>query len=403
MKFLLKRLHKSKHLFEPGGKLAWLYPLYEAQEGFLFTTPATAPGPPHVRDGLDLKRTMVTVIIALIPPTLFGIYNAGHQYNVVNQIPDATTLSHWVQGLAIVMPIILVSYIAGGLIEVLFAIIRKHEINEGFLVTGLLFPMALPPTIPLWQVAVGVAFGVLIGKEIFGGTGFNVLNPALTGRAFLFFSFPAQFSGEVYTVVDNPAHVVEGFTGTTPLALAAAAPEGSSVIETLLEEGHTWYSMFTGLMGGSLSETAVIPSLIGAVILIATGIGSWRIMTGGVIGLAAAASLMNLLPADSFSPFTQLPFHYHFVMGSFVWGIVYMATDPVSSAATLPGKWIYGVMIGVLVVIIRVGNPAFPEGVMLAILFMNVMAPMIDHYVVQAHIRRRTADIQSRNSRYAKR
>ena len=402
MKFLLKQLHKNKHLFEPGGKLEILYPLYEAQETFMFTPPDTAKGPPHVRDGLDLKRTMITVILALIPPTLFGIYNAGHQYNVVNQVPDATFMMHVIQGLILVMPIILVSYIVGGLLEVAFCIIRKHEINEGFLVTGLLFPLTLPPTIPLWQVAVGIAFGVVIGKEIFGGTGFNVLNPALTGRAFLFFAYPVQISGDqVWTKVADPANVIEGFTGATPLAVAAAAPAGTHVVETLREAGFTLSSMAGGLMGGSIAETAVIPSLIGAVILIAMGIGAWRIMVGGVIGVALCAFALNLLPADQFSPFTQLPFHYHMVMGSVVFGLVYMATDPVSAAATQRGKWIYGIMIGILIVLIRVANPAYAEGVMLAILFMNVMAPMIDHYVVEAHIRNRKAYIKSRKVSHA--
>lgn len=399
MKFLLKQLHKSKHLFEPGGKLERLYPLYEAQETFLFTPPDTTQGAPHVRDGLDLKRTMITVILALIPPTLFGIYNAGAQYNHVNQIADATVMSNWVEGLLIVMPIILVSYIVGGLLEVLFCIIRKHEINEGFLVTGLLFPLTLPPTIPLWQVAVGIAFGVVIGKEIFGGTGFNVLNPALTARAFLFFAYPAQISGDtVWTVVEDRFDVVEGFTGATPLAVAAAVPEGSSVINALKEAGFDWMEMFSGFIGGSIAETSVLPILIGALVLIGMGIGAWRIMAGGVIGLVAAASLLNLLPADQFSPFTQLPFYYHLVMGSFLFGIVYMATDPVSAAATSTGKWIYGILIGALTILIRVGNPAFPEGVMLSILFANVMAPMIDHYVVQAHVRKRTAYINARNA-----
>ncbi len=402
MKFLLKRLHKNRHLYEPGGKLEALFPLYEAQETFLFTPPHQAKGAPHVRDGLDLKRAMMTVIFALIPPTLWGIYNAGLQYNVVNQIENASTMTHWIQGAMIVMPIILVSYIVGGIIEVAFCIIRKHEVNEGFLVTGLLFPLTLPPTIPLWQVAVGIAFGILIGKEIFGGTGFNVLNPALTARAFLFFAYPAQISGDAVWTVVKADNVIDGFTGATPLAVAAATPAGASVIDALNEAGFSWSTMFGGAIGGSIAETSVIPILLGAALLIAMGIGAWRIMAGGVIGLTIAASLMNLLPADNFSPFTQLPFYYHMVMGSFLFGIVYMATDPVSAAATNTGKWIYGILIGVLAIIIRVGNPAFPEGVMLAILFMNVMAPMIDHYVVQGHVRKRRADIEARRLSYAK-
>jgi Na+-transporting NADH:ubiquinone oxidoreductase subunit B len=402
MKFLLKRLHKNKHLFMPGGKYEWLFPLYEAQETFLFSPAETAQGAPHVRDGLDLKRTMIMVIVALTPVVLFGIYNAGYQYNTVNLIENATTMSHIIQGLFIVMPIIMVSYIVGGIIEVAFCIIRKHEVNEGFLVTGLLFPLTLPPTIPLWQVAVGIAFGVLVGKEIFGGTGFNVLNPALTGRAFLFFAYPVQISGdEVWTVVRDSSYVADGFTGATPLAIAAAAPEGVSVIETLSAAGYSWLGMAGGLIGGSIAETSVIPSLLGAAILIAAGIGSWRIMLAGVIGIAIASTGLNLLSADQYSPFTQLPFHYHMVMGSAVFGLVFMATDPVSAAATNAGKWIYGILIGVMIVLIRVANPAYAEGVMLAILFANVMAPMIDHYVVQAHIRRRKAAIAARKVQYA--
>ncbi len=400
MKFLLKHLHKSKHLFEPGGKLERLYPLYEAQETFLFTPPDTTKSAPHLRDGLDLKRTMIMVVLALIPPTLFGIYNAGYQFNITN--PDAAHYPHLVQGLIMVLPIIFVSYLVGGLLEVAFCIIRKHDVNEGFLVTGLLFPLTLPPTIPLWQVAVGIAFGVVIGKEIFGGTGFNVLNPALTGRAFLFFAYPAQISGdEVWTKVADASNVIEGFTGATPLALAAAAPAGSSVVQTLQDAGFTLTRMAGGLMGGSIAETAFWASLIGAIVLILSGIGSWRIMLGGVMGITLCASALNLLPADQFSPFTQLPFHYHLVMGGVAFGLVYMATDPVSAAATTLGKWIYGIMIGVLIVLIRVANPAYAEGVMLAILFMNVMAPMIDHYVVEAHIRKRRAYIKSRNPSHA--
>ncbi len=402
MKFLLNHLHKHKGLFMPGGKLAWLYPLYEAQESFLFTPPDTTQSAPHVRDGVDLKRVMITVIIALIPVVLFTFYNTGRQFNIINQIPDATALDHWTQGLAIVMPVILVSYIVGGLIEVLFAIIRKHEINEGFLVTGLLFPISLPPTIPLWQVALGVAFGVIIGKEIFGGTGFNVLNPALVGRGFLFFSFPTRFSGDVYNVVLDIDNVIDGYTGATPLTLAASVPQGESVIEALTEAGFTWSTMFLGLMGGSMAETSALASLVGGVILLVTGVGAWRIMAGGVIGLTVAVTSMNLLPADSFIPFTQLPIYYHLVMGTFVWSIIFMATDPVSSAATLRGKWIYGILIGVMVAVIRVANPAFTGGVLLSILFGNVMAPMIDHFVLKAHIRKRQVYIQSRNSRYAK-
>lgn len=391
---------KIKLLFGPGGKLEKLHPLYEAGDTFVLSPPDTTDGAPNVRDAIDLKRVMIMVVFALVPCVLWSIFNAGRQYNLVNMVSDAGFLSHLCRGTLIVMPIILVSYIAGGVWEVLFAIVRKHEINEGFLVTGLLFPLTLPPTIPLWQVAVGISFGVIIGKEIFGGTGFNVLNPALTARAFLFFAYPVQISGNVWTVVKDGAHVVEGFTGATPLAVAALVPAGGHPVAALHDSGFSWLSMAIGLEGGSLAETALIPILLGALLLIVTGMGSWRIMAGGAIGLAAAGMLMNLLPASDFKGFTQLPFYYHFVLGSFAFGIVFMATDPVSAAATRAGKWIYGILIGLLTVLIRIANPAYPEGVMLAILFMNVMAPAIDHFVLQAHIRRRASYL--RKSSYAK-
>lgn len=401
MKFMLNHLHKHKPLFEPGGKLSWLYPLYEAQETFLFTPADTAPSAPHIRDGLDLKRLMITVIIALIPATLFNIYNVGLQYNTVSAGLEPSMLSNWKIGLSIVMPMILVSYIVGGLTEVAFAIIRKHEINEGFLVTGLLFPITLPPTIPLWQVAMGIFVGVVIGKEIFGGTGFNVLNPALTGRAVILFSFPVNFSGDVYTAVADRSNMIDGFTGNTPLAIAGAVTEGGNVLEALHAEGFTWMTMFLGFMGGSIAETSVLFSIIGAIILIGTGVASWRIMLGATVSLLGAAMILNLLPAEHFGPYTQLPWYYHLVMGSFAWGIVYMATDPVSSAASTPGKWIYGIMIGLLVLMHRIANPAFTEGVLLGILFMNVLSPLIDHYVVQAHVKKRRADIKARRLSYA--
>lgn len=390
MKSLLATLDKYRPLFAPGGKLEALHPLWDANDTFLFTPPTTTKGPTHVRDSIDLKRVMIMVVLALLPCVLFAIYNTGRQFNVVNQIPDAGLLRHILEGCKIVLPIIFVSYAAGGFWEVLFATIRKHEINEGFLVTGLLFPLTLPPTIPLWQVAVGISFGVVIGKEVFGGTGYNIMNPALTARAFLFFAYPIQLSGDqVWTVVKDGAKTLEGWTGATPLAIAALVPKGGDVVAALREHGYTFMSMLGGLEGGSLAETALLPILLGAVILIASGIGAWRIMAGCFLGLFLMAWGMNALPAADYKGFTQLPPHYHMVMGSFLFGAVFMATDPVSAAMTNAGKWIYGTLIGVFVVLIRVANPAYPEGVMLAILFMNVMAPTVDHFVVQAHLRRR--------------
>jgi Na+-transporting NADH:ubiquinone oxidoreductase subunit B len=348
MKFLEKKMDESKHLFEPGGKLEKLYPLFEAQDTFMFTPPDKTEGAPHVRDSIDMKRSMIFVVLALLPCILFGIYNAGQQYNIVNQVTDVGFMDHIFRGGLIVGPIIFVSYLVGGLWEVLFAIIRKHEINEGFLVTGMLFPLTLPPTVPLWQVAVGISFGVVIGKEIFGGTGFNVLNPALTARAFLFFAYPAHMSGDgVWTVVKDRSDVLDGFTGATPLAIAALAPEGSNVVTELANAGFTWGTMLIGNMGSSIGESNALASLFGAALLIFAGIGSWRIMVGCVLGLLAGSVVMTLLhQTGNFSAYTGLPFHYHLVMGGFAFGAVFMATDPVSAAQSETGKWIYGILIG---------------------------------------------------------
>ena len=396
MKFLLEKLEKMAPDFEPGGKFEKLYPLYEAKDTFLFTPAAVTTGKTHVRDAVDLKRVMITVVLALIPSFMFGMWNTGHQYNHVNQIAGATFLSDLLMGARYVMPIVFVSYLFGGICEVAFAIIRKHEINEGFLVTGLLFPLTLPPTVPLWQVAAGIVFGTIIGKEVFGGTGFNFLNPALTARAFCFFAFPAKMSGEVWTVVKDGVEPVANWTGATPLGIAAAAPNGDKEMLTiaLRDAGYTMKTMFSGIEGGSIAETSVIAILIGAVILILAGVGSWQIMAGGVVGLALAASALDMVSPDGHLSFFHLGFLGHLFIGSFLFGIVFMATDPVSAAATTTGKWIYGILIGVLTVLIRVTNPAYPEGVMLSILFMNAMAPVIDHFVVQAHIKKRNAHIQ---------
>lgn len=403
MKFLLDRLEKDAHLFEKGGKFEKLYPLWEAQDTFLFTPPDVTKGTTHIRDGIDLKRVMITVVLALIPCLLFGIYNAGNNYNLINEGHTPGLLSNMWFGSLIVLPIIITSYVVGGLCEVMFSIVRKHEINEGFLVTGMLFPLTLAPTTPLWLVALGIAFGVIIGKEIFGGTGFNILNPALTARAFIFFAYPAYIVGDKVWAVSD----VDGWTGATPLGLAMTADKdgqamlaaGSTPRETILGlfggGGHDFSSMFIGLEYGSIGETSVVAVLIGLIILLVTGIASWRIMLGGALGLAATAALMNMFSTPDLTPAMAIPWHYHFVLGSFMFGIVFMATDPVSAAATDKGKWIYGFLIGAITVIIRVANPAYPEGVMLAILFMNVMAPLIDHFVVESHIKQRNATIRN--------
>jgi Na+-transporting NADH:ubiquinone oxidoreductase subunit B len=408
MKFLFDFMdRKIAPLFEKGGKFERLYPLYEAGDTFARTPGDVTAGAPHVRDSIDQKRLMMFVIYALLPCLFFGIWNAGNQFNTANGVEDATLATDLLRGSAMVLPIVFVSYLMGGLWEVLFAIVRRHEINEGFLVTGMLFPLVLPPTLPLWQVAVGISFGIVIGKEIFGGVGYNILNPALTARAFLFFAYPAQISGDTVwvgtarTALDNSilgtvAENLDGVTQATPLAIAAAAEGGGSAAEAMKEAGFTLWNMTAGTIPGCIGSTSVIAILLGMGFLLLTGIASWRVMLSGVIGCIATGALFNALPLDN--AFAALPFYYHLVMGGFLFGIVFMATDPVSCAATNTGKLIYGFLIGALTVLIRVANPAYPEGVMLAILFMNVMAPLIDHFVVQAHVKKRNAYARALNN-----
>jgi len=391
---IVERVHnKVRPLFEKGGPLHLFHPIFEAADTFALTPADVTTGAPHVRDALDIKRTMMFVVIALVPCTLWGMFNAGYMYNTVNMVQGATWITHLLRGAQIVLPIIFVSYAVGGFWEVLFAIVRKHEINEGFLVTGLLFPLTLPPTIPLWQVAVGISFGIVVGKEIFGGTGFNVLNPALTARCFLYFAYPAQISGDkVWAVLRDGAGAADGFSGATSLAAAKAAPAGSDVIQALADAGFTLKSMIIGLEPGSIGETSELCVLLGLLILVVTGIGSWRIIAGGILGTAITAFAINSLPAPllAASPALGLPFYYDLAMGGMFFGIVFMATDPVSAAATTAGKWIYGFLVGFLTVTIRAFNPAYPAGNMLAILFSNIMAPLIDHIVLQVHIHGRT-------------
>ena len=409
MKFLFDIMDKHiAPLFEKGGKFERLYPLYEAGDTFARTPGDVTPSAPHVRDSIDQKRLMMFVIYALLPCLFFGIWNAGNQFNLANHVEDATLTTDLLRGAAMVLPIVFVSYLVGGLWEVLFAVVRRHEINEGFLVTGMLFPLVLPPTLPLWQVAVGVSFGIVIGKEIFGGVGYNILNPALTARAFLFFAYPAQISGDqvwvgtAKTAFDNNpifgtvAENIDGVTMATPLAVAAAVEKGGDAVHALADQGFTLLNMTVGNIPGCIGSTSVIAILLGMGFLILTGIASWRVMISGIIGCAAMGALFNVLPLDN--AYAALPFVYHLVMGGFLFGIVFMATDPVSCAATNTGKIIYGFLIGALTVLIRVANPAYPEGAMLAILFMNVMAPLIDHFVVQAHIKKRTAYARALNN-----
>ena len=375
------------------------FTLYEAADTFLYTPGTVTGGTTHVRDAIDLKRMMITVVWALLPCIFMAMHNTGLQANAAIASGAGTAFDTWRQGLMDLLgitcdpdsffanlfhgalwffPIFLITQIAGGFWEVVFATVRKHEINEGFLVTGILFPLTLPPTIPLWQVAVGISFGVVIGKEVFGGTGKNFMNPALTGRAFLYFAYPAQLTGEIWTAAD-------GVSGAT--ILGACAEGGMDFVD---QAGYTLSNAFWGDIPGSMGETSAFACLLGAGFLILTGVGSWRIMVAVVVGALGLSALLHALGSEKYPIFEMSPI-WHLFSGGLAFGLVFMATDPVSAAMTNTGKWIYGVLIGVMTVLVRVINPAFPEGIMLAILFGNVFAPLIDYYVVKANIKRRLA------------
>jgi len=403
VKFLRNTLDKVEPLFEKGGKFERLYPVYEAADTFLFTPGHRTKTGPHVRDGIDLKRMMIMVVIALIPCTLFGMWNVGFQHERATtdwalSPADANHLQCLIYGAFKFIPIYAVTIIVGGTLEAIFSLIRKHEINEGFLVTSLLFPLTLPPDIPLWQVALGIAFGVVVGKEIFGGTGMNILNPALTARIFLYFAYAPDISGDKVWVSGSAVAAgtegawIDGATGATPLgyfALNGADTAGMAEASTL---NIGWMDAFMGWIPGSIGETSTAACLIGAAILIFSKVGSWRVMLSCLVGMVSLTLLFNVLaPAgDGAAPhYLTLGPEWHFVIGSFAFGSIFMATDPVSAAQTNTGRWIYGFMIGALTVLVRVLNPAYPAGIMLAIIFMNVFAPLIDHYVMKANIRRR--------------
>ena len=393
MKFLRNQLDGVKHNFEKGGKWEKFYFAYEAFDTFLFV-PNTTTGIKgvQVRDSIDMKRLMMTVIIAMIPCLLFGMWNVGHQHFLAIGQLDATFIQKFWIGIVKTVPIIVVSYGVGLGIEFLFSTLRRHPVNEGFLVTGMLIPLVMPPDIPLWQVAIATAFAVIIGKEAFGGTGMNVVNIALTARAFLYFAYPTDISGEVWTYLGEGAKTIAGYSGATPLAVAAAST--GNVVSEFNSFGSSWgaegiYSfsnMFLGVMPGCIGETSTLMCLIGAAILIITGVGSWKIIFSVFAGAFGMGLFLNLVGAN---PFTQMPAHYHLVMGGLAFGAVFMATDPVTATHTETGKWFYGALIGIFTVLIRVFNPAYPEGIMLAILLMNVFAPLIDYFVVSANKKRR--------------
>lgn len=428
MKALRNVLDKVHPLFAKGGILEVAYPMYEALDTFLYTPGEVASGKTHVRDGIDLKRMMITVVMALVPVTLFGMWNVGYQANSAIEKMEAAGIEHvgdWhytiynaigfandpsnitaniVLGAIFFIPIYGVCMFVGGHIELVFSVLRGHEINEGFLVTGLLFPLTLPASIPLWQVALGIAFGVIVAKEVFGGTGRNFLNVALTSRAFLYFAYAGQISGDkVWTAVD-------GFSGATALGQMANAQPQEGVVNPAIDslssvsylwgqESITWMSTFLGTIQGCVGETSALLCIVGAGILIATGIGSWKIMAAVIAGVIGTTLLMNgvtMISPEALdsNPMLGVPFYWHLTIGGLAFGLVFMATDPVSASMTDKGKWFYGALIGFMTVLIRVVNPAFPEGIMLAILFGNVFAPLIDYYVVQANV-------SSRKKRYA--
>ena len=381
--------------FTNGGKYEKFFPIYEMVESFLYTPKTVTKVAPHARSYVDMKRIMTYVVIATIPCILIGLYNVGFQTNAAMEVHNSSgwrvwlldllgvgfdpnnPIANFLHGLLYFLPIYIVTLVVGGIWEVIFATVRGHEVNEGFLVTSMLYALILPPSAPLWQVALGISFGVVIGKEVFGGTGKNFLNPALTGRAFLYFAYPAQMSGEtIWTPVD-------GFSGAT--ALSVSASEGFS---ELAARGIDWTSAFLGTIQGSIGETSTLACLIGLSFLLITKIANWRLVVGCLGGMIGFSLLLNWVGSDS-NPMFAMPWYWHLVTGGFAFGLAFMVTEPVSASHTNVGRYIYGALIGFMVVMIRVINPAFPEGMMLAILFGNVFAPLIDYFVVQANIKRR--------------
>ncbi|RLA45697.1 MAG: NADH:ubiquinone reductase (Na(+)-transporting) subunit B [Gammaproteobacteria bacterium] len=395
---LRKLLDSIEPHFEKGGKYERWYALYEAADTIFYSPSSVTNTGSHVRDGIDLKRVMITVWLAAFPAMFYGMYNLGFQANTAMAAAGITEVEGW-HGVLIAMlaghdvtsiwdcfwygavffvPIYMVTFLVGGFWEVVFSTVRGHEINEGFFVTSILYALICPPDLPLWMVAMGISFGVVIGKEIFGGTGKNFLNPALTGRAFVFFAYPAAMSGDAVWVA------VDGFTGAS--ALSVAASDGMAALQNQL----TWMDAFFGRMAGSVGEVSTLAIFMGGAILLYTRIASWRIVCGVLLGMIGLSTLFNFIGSDT-NPMFAMPWHWHLVVGGFAFGMMFMATDPVSASMTNTGKYWFGALIGVMVVLVRVVNPAFPEGMMLAILFANLFAPLIDHFVVEANVKRRLA------------
>ena len=401
MKPLRKLFDRIAPYFEKGGRFQRLYPVYEVIDGFFYTSDEVTTGRCHVRDGLELKRMMTVVLVALVPCTVMAMYNTGLQANTalaemgISQAPGwrgellastgvgfapTNAFADLIHGALYFIPVYAVCFVVGILWEMLFCVVRKHELSEGYFVTALLFPLTLPANVPLWQVALGSTFAAVVAKEIFGGTGRNFLNPALAGRAFLFFAYPAQISGDITVWTAGDWTGVDGFSGATPLG--AAATEGMQAVEI------SWWDGFVGTMPGCMGETSTLACLIGAAILLFAGVASWRIMLSMLAGAVVFAALLWGIGSDT-NPMFAMPPHWHLVLGGFALGLVFMATDPVTAAMTDLGQHIYGMLIGAMVILVRVVNPAFPEGTMLAILFGNTFAPLIDYYVVRANIKRR--------------
>lgn len=403
MKALRAQLDRLAPLFHEGGRFERFYPLWEAIDTGLYTPPSVTRGRTHVRDALDLKRMMIIVVIAALPCVAMAMFNTGLQANLALDAAKAAELDGWrhvvlrwlgvgfspeswvantVHGALYFLPLYAVTMAVGGAWEVLFAVVRKVEVNEGFFVTGLLFPLICPPTTPLWQAAVAISFGVVIAKEVFGGTGMNFVNPALAARAFLFFAYPAAMSGDEVWVALPRSSVADGYSGATLLAQLRE-------LQTPFDAaGWSWWNAFVGLEPGSLGETSALACLIGAAVLVFTGVGSWRIIAAVSLGTIGMSMLLNAIGSAA-NPWFGVPFWWHMVLGGWAFATAFMATDPVTSPFSNGGKWVFGLMTGALIVTIRVFNPAYPESVMLVILFMNVMAPLIDHGFVRANVRRR--------------
>jgi Na+-transporting NADH:ubiquinone oxidoreductase subunit B len=387
MKWLLDYLLKIKPNFDEGQKLNWLYPLYEATETILFSTDAKTKSAPHIRDSIDIKRVMILVVVALIPCYVFGAINVGYQ-NALSFGLERTWIENLIFGANAIIPIIVVTFVAGAFWEILFAIVRKHEISEGFLVTCALIPLTMPPSIPLWQLFIATSFGIVIGKEIFGGVGMNIFNPALTARCFIFFSYPSKISGDMVWLVGP-----DGYSGATALSVPASTnnADAVSLLNGITQFDYSWINLASGWIPGSIGETNKFIIFSAAAALMLMKLISWRVILGGISGLFAMSYIGTLIAPFSDNSMLSIPPHYHLVMGSFAFGLTFMATEPVTGSHTDTGRLVYGFFVGVLTVIIRSINPAYPEGVMLAILLMNAFASLIDYFVVKVNISKRMA------------